>query len=218
MNKYLPAFFIVYALSNQTSAQSLVTMYSGDIHFSDYDIGNANSRSSEMSAIINTSDREDMIDGMSAKFQLDSIVTMNNSAADQSGLLFGHQAQIGVSGNWGTLAMGRESKSFFYDNAALDPMSPGMTKNATDAFIGVSMPTVNHAFFASYSDQGKQVDSTTNTSVKQFSLAYTYPLSRMTNLFLARTRIDNPSSNDAPFSTLSGIGCRQFQLGLHHVF
>jgi predicted porin len=193
-------------------------MYGGDIHFSDYDIGNANGRTSELSAIINTSEREDLIDGMSAKFQLDSIVTINNSAADQTGLLFGHQAQIGLSGNWGTLAMGRESNSFFYENAALDPMSPGMTKKTTEAFMGVSMPTLNHAIFASYSDQGKQSDSATNTPVKQFSLAYTYPLSRMTNLFLARTRIDNTNNNDTPFSALAGVGCRQFQLGLHHVF
>jgi Gram-negative porin len=93
-----------------------------------------------------------------------------------------------------------------------------VTQNNADTLIGFSIPYVNHALMASFINQIDKSDPATNVAAKQFSLAYTYQLSHSTNLYISRSHTDTVISNVNPMSTISGLGCRDVQIGVHHAF
>ena len=212
MNKSIPAFCVLCAISSHSSSQSLVTMIAGDFHFSEYSQGSV----AEGAHKISMRGGEVWVEGISSRFQVDSSLTNNDGSTDQNGLLFGRQTQMGLTGNWGTFAMGRESNPFYYDSYSQVTITPAATRKTADALVGLSIPAVRQSLFASYVDQSEQADTVSNATAKQFSLSYTYPLSRMTNLFVARTRTDNISQ--IPLTPGAGMGMKAVQFGLRHVF
>jgi hypothetical protein len=141
---------------------------------------------------------------------------LNDGLTDQTGLQFGHQAQMGWAGNWGALALARQSNSYYTDHIALDTSNGVTTVNTSDVLAGVTTPNRHQAVFAAYSDLDDRADGVNNLTVKKYSLSYAYPLSQMTHLFVAKTRIDNPGA--LPISSFTGTGTKQIMLGLRHSF
>jgi len=93
-----------------------------------------------------------------------------------------------------------------------------VAQNNAATLIGFSIPYVNHAVMASFINQIDKSDPASNVATKQFSLGYTYQLSDSTNLYISRSHTDSVISNVNPMSTISGLGCRDLQIGVHHAF
>lgn len=68
---------------------------------------------------------EDLGGGMKARFVLENGLTINNGNFDQQGQLFGRQAFVGLSGNFGELDIGRQYTGALLAVSAVDPLSVG---------------------------------------------------------------------------------------------
>lgn len=301
----------IYYSSNSTPKGNLNTLYSG----------------SEAPSRFGMKGTEDLGGGMSANFQLEAGVNLNDGTSGQGGILFGRQAKIALSDEWGTLSAGRQYNPFFYDIYYIDPMAAGMAgaafnlfanygfwtnnsvitttrningftgsaivgfgglagnasgnrqyglsgnyvsgpllmladyfvvndvtgnsseqtamtglsvdfklfksylaysvnkssgtafhQNNSDALIGFSVPFSVHTLMASYIVQTDKSGSEVSLSARQWALAYTYRLSKSSDIFISWARINSDASNPVPFTTISGVGTRESQLGLHHTF
>lgn len=58
--------------------------------------------------------REDLGGGLGAFFTLESGLNMDEGVINQSGTFFGRQAQVGLSGGFGTLSLGRQYGSLYF--------------------------------------------------------------------------------------------------------
>jgi len=58
--------------------------------------------------------REDLGGGLNAFFTLESGLNMDEGVINQSGTFFGRQAQVGLSGGFGTLSLGRQYGSLYF--------------------------------------------------------------------------------------------------------
>lgn len=79
---------------------------------------------------------EDLGGGNKAIFWLESGFAPDSGAAAQGGRLFGRQALVGVSGNWGQIALGRQYTMLFW--AMLDPdiLGPNVfSSGSIDSYI-----------------------------------------------------------------------------------
>ena len=93
-----------------------------------------------------------------------------------------------------------------------------LAQNNADTLVGFSIPYVNHAVMASFINQIDKSDASNYVAAKQFSLAYTYKISKATNLYISRSHIDSVISNVNPMTAITGTGSRELQIGLHHAF
>lgn len=64
---------------------------------------------------------EDLGSGLKAIFTLESGFGVDSGVPQQGGRLFGRQAFVGLSGGWGTVALGRQYSSLFYVQIKTDP-------------------------------------------------------------------------------------------------
>ncbi|QOT80822.1 porin [Cupriavidus basilensis] len=67
---------------------------------------------------------EDLGGGMKAIFWLESGFGPDSGASNQGGRLFGRQALVGLSGNWGQVALGRQYTMLFWAMADPDILGP----------------------------------------------------------------------------------------------
>jgi predicted porin len=78
---------------------------------------------------------EDLGSGLKAIFSLETGINLDDGSAAQGGLLFGRQAYVGLSGNFGTVTAGRQYTPFFMTNL-LYTMGGGMGwGNAANYFM-----------------------------------------------------------------------------------
>jgi len=68
---------------------------------------------------------EDLGGSMKARFVLENGFQMNSGRFDQQGQLFGRQAFVGLSGNWGELDFGRQYNGAVAAISAVDPLFIG---------------------------------------------------------------------------------------------
>lgn len=68
---------------------------------------------------------EDLGGGTKARFVLENGLTVNNGNFDQQGQLFGRQAFVGLSGNFGEIDIGRQYTGALLAISAVDPLSVG---------------------------------------------------------------------------------------------
>ena len=85
-----------------------------------------------------------------------------------------------------------------------------------DALIGVQVPFGPHTVMASYID--KDDKSAANNDADLFALAYTYALSKRTNLYTSYMRISNENSLVYRTKGGDGSGDREFNIGIRHKF
>jgi len=69
---------------------------------------------------------EDLGGGMKAVFTLESGFNLDTGTQGQAGRLFGRQAFVGVSGNFGTLTLGRQYSMLFYSLMDADIIGPNI--------------------------------------------------------------------------------------------
>ena len=78
---------------------------------------------------------EDLGTGMKALFVLETGLQVTTGGFAQGGLPFARQSYVGLSGNFGTLTLGRQIQSQFVALDAVDPFSTGLAGNATNLFL-----------------------------------------------------------------------------------
>jgi predicted porin len=95
--------------------------------------------------------------------------------------------------------------------------------DSRDALLGVTIPFGVSTVQASYIR--KQDRASTNRSASQFGVAYSYALSKRTELYTAYGYIRNDASNTAPVgfytvgnATETGSGNKAFNMGIRHTF
>jgi predicted porin len=69
---------------------------------------------------------EDLGNGLSAIFALESGINMDVGTSSQGGRLFGRQASVGLKGGWGTLQVGRVPNMTFYAMIKSDVLGPNL--------------------------------------------------------------------------------------------
>jgi predicted porin len=69
---------------------------------------------------------EDLGNGLSAIFTLESGINMDVGTSSQGGRLFGRQASVGLKGGWGTLQVGRVPNMTFYAMIKSDVLGPNL--------------------------------------------------------------------------------------------
>lgn len=80
---------------------------------------------------------EDLGNGTSAIFQLESGFNVNNGRSGQGGRLFGRQAYVGLTGeSWGTFTIGRQYNAADSFVAPIDPFGTGWSQAAATTTFG----------------------------------------------------------------------------------
>ena len=79
---------------------------------------------------------EDLGNGLRANFNLESGFTPDTGTSGQGGRLFGRQANLGLSGSWGAVTLGRQSTMLFYSMLQSDLLGPNLHGlSALDSYI-----------------------------------------------------------------------------------
>lgn len=65
---------------------------------------------------------EDLGGGLRAFFRLESGINFDNGTYAQGGLPFGREAQVGIAGSWGEIALGRQAPALNVYAVAFDPL------------------------------------------------------------------------------------------------
>lgn len=87
---------------------------------------------------------EDLGSGLSAIFTLEAGILGDTGRSDQGGTLFGRQALVGLSGNFGTVTLGRQYNLEYLALADVaDPFKGGMAGSATN-LVGYSSKRVDN--------------------------------------------------------------------------
>jgi predicted porin len=85
---------------------------------------------------------EDLGNGTSAIFQLESGFTIGDGRSAQEGRLFGRQAYVGLSGeSWGTFTVGRQYNAADAFVSGIDPFATGFSQAASVSTFGNSLST-----------------------------------------------------------------------------
>jgi predicted porin len=119
MNKSTSALALMSVLSAGALAQSNVTIYgivdAGLVRESGGVAGSVNNLSSGVASgsRIGFKGKEDLGGGLTAVFQIENGFNVDTGAAGQSGLLFGRQAFVGLTGKFGAVTLGRQYTPYY---------------------------------------------------------------------------------------------------------
>ncbi len=136
MKKSLLVLATLGSLAGGASAQSAITIYgildAGLVS----ERGNAAGTVTKLTSGVQSGTRlgfrgtEDLGGGNSARFTLESGFGMDNGFSNQDSRLFGRQAWVGVGGNWGAVALGRQYSPHYLALMENDPFKVGLAGNA----------------------------------------------------------------------------------------
>ena len=79
---------------------------------------------------------EDLGGGLSAKFHIEQGILADTGASDQGGLAFGRQSWVGLSGNFGSVTLGRQWNTHFLALDAVDPFDYSLAGAANNIISG----------------------------------------------------------------------------------
>jgi predicted porin len=137
MKKRAIAIALLGITSNAAFAQSSVTIYgkvdAGFVHESGGATGSANNLSSGIASgsRLGFKGKEDLGGGLSANFVLENGFNADTGSAGQGGLLFGRQAFVGLSGNFGSVTLGRQYSPYYKVlRDVADPFAAGLAGKA----------------------------------------------------------------------------------------
>ncbi|WP_194715616.1 porin [Noviherbaspirillum soli] len=155
MKKMLAFTAILSAASFPALAQSSMTIYGiNDIGISHEKNGAAAGSSTRMDSGIQSGSRlgfkgvEPLGGGLAAIFTLENGFNGDSGSLGQGGLLFGRQAWVGLSGNFGTVKLGRQNTPLFATLFTIDPFETGLAGDQSRIFSagGFRMNnTINYA-------------------------------------------------------------------------
>jgi predicted porin len=97
---------------------------------------------------------EDLGNGLKANFQLESGFNLDDGTSAQGGTLFGRQAFVGLSGNFGAVNLGRQYDLLFNALDEIDPFNTGLTGAATNLMNPGNVRTNNSITYSTPNIQG----------------------------------------------------------------
>ena len=158
MKKTLTAIAILGAFSGFAQAQSSVTIYgivdAGIVRES----GGVNGSATNISSGVGSASRigfrgtEDLGNGVSALFLLETGYRLDTGASDVAGSIFNRQAYVGLKGAAGTLTLGRQYTPYYNAvSQVADPFNAGYAGSAKNLLptAGVNTRTSNAVVYAS---------------------------------------------------------------------
>jgi len=119
MKKTIIAFAVLSTLAGAAHAQSSVTLFGVIDEGLDMISNKGGSHAVQTASSVMQGNRfglegaEDLGGGMKAVFMLENGFNLNSGALSQNGLMFGRQAWVGLSTNYGTVTLGRQYDSVF---------------------------------------------------------------------------------------------------------
>jgi predicted porin len=132
MKKSLLALSILAAFAGVAHAQSAVTVYGiVDMAYQNENRGAGSRTVNALDSGIQSGSRlgfkgtEDLGGNLKANFQLEMGVNADTGASSQGGVTFGRQAWVGLSGDFGSVNMGRQYTPIFVAVDTIDPWSTG---------------------------------------------------------------------------------------------
>lgn len=103
---------------------------------------------------------EELGNGMKALFVIESGFAADTGASTQGGLTFGRQSFVGLSGNWGTVSIGRQYSAYYKALCDVaDPFDDGLAGQAPN-IMAAPRRIDNSVHFASYRYAGWALDAT----------------------------------------------------------
>ncbi len=134
MKKSFLALALMSAFSGAAFAQSSVTIY-GLVDVGVQGLSNGNGKQAKVESGQESGSRlgfkgtEDLGGGLKANFVLEQGILVDTGASDQGGLTFGRRSFVGLSGDFGTVNLGRDKTPTFqlFDN--FDPFGSGFINN-----------------------------------------------------------------------------------------
>ncbi|MES2742226.1 MAG: porin [Pseudomonadota bacterium] len=136
-SKFL-AFAVLASAAATASAQSSVVIYGVLDGGITSERGGAEGNVTKVSTGVQSGSRlgfkgtEDLGNGLKAKFQLENGFDLDTGRQRQGGLLFGRQAWLGLSGDFGTVALGRQNNPLFVALDSFDAFETGLSGSTTN--------------------------------------------------------------------------------------
>jgi predicted porin len=125
---------------------------------------------------------EDLGSGMKAMFVIEGGVGIDTGASGQGGLTFGRQSFVGLSGNWGTVSIGRQYSAYYKAlRDVADPFEDGLAGQAPNIMAAprrvdnsVSFSSLRYAGWALDATYGAGEVATDSTRKRSLSVAANY--------------------------------------------
>jgi predicted porin len=127
MNKSFLLLVTLLSISGIVSAQSSATVYgvvdAGVVYENGHSGGSLIKLQSglESSSRLGIKGKEDLGNGLRALYVLEQGIAIDNGTSTQGGRVFGRQAYVGLSGNFGTVTMGRQYTPIYNAYGVIDP-------------------------------------------------------------------------------------------------
>ncbi|KIF81165.1 porin [Noviherbaspirillum autotrophicum] len=137
MKKSLLALAVLGAFAGAANAQTNVTVYGVIDAGISRETGGANGSVWNLASGVQSGNRlgfkgtEDLGGGLKANFQLENGFNVDTGTQRQ-GALFGRQAFVGLSGNFGAVNLGRQYDPLFIALDSIDPFGTGLTGASTN--------------------------------------------------------------------------------------
>jgi len=100
--------------------------------------------------------KEDLGGGLNAVFVLESGFAPGTGSLNQGGRLFGRQAYVGLSGQWGTVTLGRQYSQIFWAVLTGDTLAPNIFA-AADLDPYLTQPRVDNSIAYTFKSSGLTV-------------------------------------------------------------
>ncbi len=160
MKKSLLALAVLASFASAASAQSSVTIYGLVDAGITAERGGANGSITKLATGVQQGNRlgfkgtEDLGNGLKANFQLENGFDLDTGSARQGNRLFGRQAFVGLSGNFGAVNLGRQYDPVFVSMDTIDPFNTGLTGSATNLMNPGNVRTDNSLTYTTPNFQG----------------------------------------------------------------
>lgn len=160
MKKSLLALAVLASVAGIASAQSSVTIYGIVDAGITAERGGANGSITKLATGVQQGNRlgfkgtEDLGNGLKANFQLENGFDLDTGATRQGGRLFGRQAYVGLSGNFGAVNLGRQYDPIFVVMDTIDPFSTGLTGATSNLMNPGNVRTDNSITYSTPNLQG----------------------------------------------------------------
>ena len=140
MKKTAIALGLIGAFSGAAYAQSSVTVYGvADLGLV-AESGGAGGSVAKLSSGVEAGSRlgfkgtEDIGNGLSVNFVLETGIAMDTGGSNQGNTLFGRQALVGLKGGFGSVSAGRQYTPLFLSLDSVDPFGTGLAGASTNLF------------------------------------------------------------------------------------
>jgi predicted porin len=159
VKKSLLALAVLASFASAASAQSSVTVYGLLDAGITAERGSTDGSITKLATGVQQGNRlgfkgtEDLGNGLKANFQLESGFNLDTGTSRQDAL-FGRQAFVGLSGNFGAVNLGRQYDPIFVSMDTIDPFSTGLTGATSNLMSPGNVRTNNAVTYMTPNIQG----------------------------------------------------------------